>query len=102
MTSRAAPTNVISTVSAFGQRFSRKQDYQAFGILRHARRLPAPAAALIQKIGKSVFVFTCSSRQFDYYGLILFHWRGFVSLSLAAAADSDRPGKEFWLEETEE
>lgn len=42
-------------------------------VLRHERRLPSPSAALVQKVGQRVFVFTRMSRELDYYGLIFFH-----------------------------
>lgn len=87
MTSLAAPTNVISTGSAFGQRFSRKENDQSLRVLRHSRRFPSPSASFVQQIGEGVLVFARSAGQFDDNSLILFHCTGFVSLSFERVSD---------------
>ena len=73
MTSRAAPTNVISKPLAFSYRIALKEDRDSLLVLGHQRRLPTSSASLIQKIGKGVFVLSRMSGQLDHNSLVFFH-----------------------------
>lgn len=73
MTSRAAPTNVISKQLAFRYGITLEQEDEALLILRHQRRLPSASAPLIQKIGERIFVFARVPRQLDHNSLVFFH-----------------------------
>ena len=73
MTSRAAPTKVISNQLAFCYCITLKQDGQALFILRHECWLPSASAPLIEKIGERVFVLARVPRQFHYNSLVFFH-----------------------------
>ena len=73
VTSRAAPTKVISRSLTFCYGITLKQDYESLFILRHQRRLPSAPASLVQKISESVLVLTRVSRQLDHHSLVFFH-----------------------------
>lgn len=73
VTSRAAPTNVISNQLAFRYCIALKKDRDALLVLGHHRGLPASSAPLVQKIGKSVFVLSRMARELDYDSLVFFH-----------------------------
>ena len=73
MTSRAAPTNVISKQLAFCYRIALKEDRYALFILRHHRGLPSSSAPLVQEIGEGIFIFSRMSRQLDHHSLVFFH-----------------------------
>jgi hypothetical protein len=73
VTSRAAPTKVISKQLTFCYGITLKQDGQALFILRHQRWLPSSSAPLIQKIGERVLIFTRMPRQLDHNSLVFFH-----------------------------
>jgi hypothetical protein len=73
VTSRAAPTKVISNQLAFCYRITLEQDGQALFILRHERWLPSTSAPLVEKIGERVFVLARVPRQFHYNSLVFFH-----------------------------
>jgi hypothetical protein len=73
VTSRAAPTNVISNQLAFRYCIALKKDRDALLVLRHHRRLPTSSTPLVQEIGKSIFVLSCMARELDYDSLVFFH-----------------------------
>jgi hypothetical protein len=73
VTSRAAPTNVISKQLAFRYCIALKKNRDALLILGHHRRLPTPSTPLIQKIGEGVFILSCVARELDYHSLVFFH-----------------------------
>ena len=73
MTSRAAPTKVISRLLTFCYGITLKQDCDSLFILRHQRWFPSPSASLVQKISKSVLVFARVPRQLDHHSLVFFH-----------------------------
>ena len=73
MTSRAAPTKVISRSLTFCYGITLKEDREPLLILRHQRWLPASSAPLIQEIGESIFVFARVPRQLDHHSLVFFH-----------------------------
>ena len=73
MTSRAAPTKVISNQLAFCYCITLKQDRQALFILRHECWLPSASTPLVEKIGERVFVLACVPRQLHYNSLVFFH-----------------------------
>ena len=73
MTSRAAPTKVISRLLTFCYGITLKQDYESLFILRHQRRLPSSSASLVQEIGEGILVLARVSRQLDYHSLVFFH-----------------------------
>jgi hypothetical protein len=73
VTSRAAPTKVISRWLTFRYGITLKQDYEPLFILRHQRRLPSSSAPLIQQIRESVLVLARVPRQLDYHSLVFFH-----------------------------
>ena len=73
VTSRAAPTKVISNQLAFCYRITLEQDGQALFILRHERWLPSTSAPLVEKVGERVFVLARVPRQFHYNSLVFFH-----------------------------
>ncbi len=73
MTSRAAPTNVISKQLAFCYCIALKEDRDTFLVLRHQRWLPASSTPLVQEIGESIFIFSRMSRQLDHHSLVFFH-----------------------------
>ena len=73
MTSRAAPTNVISNQLAFGHCVALKENRHTLLILGHHRGLPAASAPLIQKVGERIFILSRVSRELDYYSLVFFH-----------------------------
>lgn len=73
VTSRAAPTNVISNQLAFRYCIALKKDRNALLVLGHHRRLPTSPTPLVQKVGKSIFVLSCMARELDYDSLVFFH-----------------------------
>lgn len=73
MTSRAAPTKVISKQLPFCYRITLEQNGQALLVLRHESGLPASSTSLIQKVGESVFVFARVTRELHHYSLVFFH-----------------------------
>jgi hypothetical protein len=73
VTSRAAPTKVISKRSAFCYRIALEEDSQAVLILGHESGFPASPASLIEKIGESIFIFAGMSRELHHYSLVFFH-----------------------------
>ena len=73
MTSRAAPTKVISKQLTFCYGITLKQDYESLFILRHQRRLPSSSAPLVQQIRESILVLARVPRQLDYHSLVFFH-----------------------------
>jgi hypothetical protein len=73
VTSRAAPTKVISKQLAFRYGITLKQDDEALFILRHQRRLPSTSAPLVEQIGERVFIFARVPRQLDHNSLVFFH-----------------------------
>jgi hypothetical protein len=73
VTSRAAPTKVISRSLTFRYGITLKEDREPLFILRHQRWLPASSAPLIQEIGESIFVFARVPRQLDHHSLVFFH-----------------------------
>jgi hypothetical protein len=73
VTSRAAPTKVISRWLTFRYGITLKQDYESLFILRHQRRLPSSSAPLIQQISESILVLARVPRQLDYHSLVFFH-----------------------------
>jgi hypothetical protein len=64
---------VISKQLAFRYCIALKKDCDALLVLGHHRRLPASAAPLIQKVGKSIFVLSRVTRELDYDSLVFFH-----------------------------
>ena len=73
VTSRAAPTKVISRSLTFRYGITLKEDREPLFILRHQRWLPASSTPLVQEIGESIFVFARVPRQLDHYSLVFFH-----------------------------
>jgi hypothetical protein len=73
VTSRAAPTNVISKQLAFRYCIALKKDRDALLVLGHHRRLPTSSTPLIQKIRKGIFILSCMPRELDYDSLVFFH-----------------------------
>jgi len=73
VTSRAAPTNVISKQLAFCYRIALKEDYDALFVLGHQRGLPASSAPLVQEVSEGVFIFSGVSRQLHHHSLVFFH-----------------------------
>lgn len=73
VTSRAAPTNVISNQLAFRYCIALKKDRDALLVLGHHRRLPTSAASLVQKVRKGIFVLSRMTRELDYDSLVFFH-----------------------------
>ena len=73
MTSRAAPTNVISKQLSFSYCIALKENRQALLILRHQRRLPPTSASLIEEIRQSVFILARVPSQLDHNSLVFFH-----------------------------
>jgi tRNA pseudouridine-54 N-methylase len=73
VTSRAAPTNVISNELAFGYGVALKENRDPLFVLRHHRRLPTASASLVQEIRERIFVLSCVSRQLDHHSLVFFH-----------------------------
>ena len=73
VTSRAAPTNVISKQLAFRYCIALKKNRDALLILGHHRRLPTSAASLVQKVSKGIFVLSRMTRELDYDSLVFFH-----------------------------
>ena len=73
VTSRAAPTKVISKPSAFCYCIALKQNRQSLLILGHEGRLPPSAAPLIEKIRESVFIFARVTRELHDHSLVFFH-----------------------------
>ena len=73
MTSRAAPTNVISKQLTFCYRIALKENREALLVLRHQGRLPSATTSLIQKIGEGILVLPRMSRELDHYSLVFFH-----------------------------
>jgi hypothetical protein len=94
VTSRAAPTNVISKQLSFCYRIALKQDRQPLLILRHQRRFPSSSAALVQKVGEGVFVFTRMTRQLDHDSLVFFHQGLDYEPVNVHSADAGIPGLE--------
>jgi hypothetical protein len=80
VTSRAAPTNVISNYLPFCYCIALKKDRNALLILRHHCRLPPSSASLIQEIGEGIFVVSSMPRQLDHHSLVFFH-RGLEIMS---------------------
>ena len=56
MTSRAAPTKVISKQLTFCYGIALEQNGETLLILGHKRRLPSSSAPLIEKIGERILV----------------------------------------------
>ena len=73
VTSRAAPTNVISKQLAFRYCIALKKDRDALLVLGHHRGLPTSSTPLIQKICKGIFILSCMTRELDYNSLVFFH-----------------------------
>ena len=73
MTSRAAPTNVISNQLSFSYCITLKENRQALFVLRHQRRLPSTSASLIKEIRQSVFVLARVPSELDHDSLVFFH-----------------------------
>jgi hypothetical protein len=73
VTSRAAPTNVISNQLAFGYGVALKENRDTLLVLRHHRGLPTTSASLVEKVGESIFVFSRVSCQLDHHSLVFFH-----------------------------
>ena len=73
VTSRAAPTKVISKQLTFCYGIALKQDGEALFILRHQRWLPSSSTPLVQKIGERVLIFTRMPGQLDHNSLVFFH-----------------------------
>jgi len=73
VTSRAAPTNVISNQLAFRYCITLKEDRNALLVLGHHRRFPTSSAPLVQKVGKSILVLSRVTRELDYDSLVFFH-----------------------------
>ena len=73
MTSRAAPTKVISKLLPFRYCIALKKDRDALLVLGHHRRLPASSAPFVQKVGKSIFILSRMARELDYDSLVFFH-----------------------------
>jgi tRNA pseudouridine-54 N-methylase len=73
VTSRAAPTNVISNQLAFGYSVALKENRDTLFVLRHHRGLPTTSASLVEQVGESIFVFSCVSRQLHHHSLVFFH-----------------------------
>ena len=73
VTSRAAPTKVISKRLAFCYGITLKQDGEALFILRHQCWLPSASAPLVQKISERVLVLARVPRQLDHNSLVFFH-----------------------------
>ena len=73
MTSRAAPTNVISKQLAFRYCIALKKDCKSLLVLGHHCRLPTSPASLVQEVGKGIFVLSRMTRELDYDSLVFFH-----------------------------
>ena len=73
VTSRAAPTKVISKRLTFCYGITLKQDSETLFVLRHQRWLPSTSASLVQKIGERVLVLARVPRQLDHNSLVFFH-----------------------------
>lgn len=73
MTSRAAPTKVISKQLTFCYGITLEQNGEALLILGHERRLPSSSAPLIEKIGERILVLARMPGQFDHHSLVFFH-----------------------------
>jgi hypothetical protein len=73
VTSRAAPTKVISKLLPFRYCIALEQDDESLLVLGHQRRLPAASASLVEKIGKGIFILACMSGQLDHHSLVFFH-----------------------------
>jgi hypothetical protein len=64
---------VISNQLAFRYRIALKKDRDALLVLGHHCRLPAYSTPLVQKVGKSIFILSCMTRELDYDSLVFFH-----------------------------
>jgi len=73
VTSRAAPTKVISNRSAFRYRITLKQNRKALLILRHEGRLPPSPAPLVEKVGECIFILARVTRELNHHSLVFFH-----------------------------
>jgi hypothetical protein len=92
VTSRAAPTNVISKQLSFCYGIALKENCQALLVLGHQRRLPSASASLVEEISQRVFVLTCVSSELDYHSLVFFHrWLEIMSRSTPTVSLPD-----FW------
>ena len=80
MTSRAAPTKVISNQLAFCYRVTLKENDQSLLLLGHQRWFPATSAPLIQQIRQRVFILTRVACQLHDNSLVFFH-RGLEIMS---------------------
>lgn len=76
MTSRAAPTNVISKPLTFSYCITLKEQRHTLFVLRHESRLPATSTPLIEEVGERVFVFTSMPSKLDDNSLVFFHRDG--------------------------
>ena len=84
VTSRAAPTKVISKQLTFCYGITLKQDGETLFILRHQRRLPSSSAPLVEKIGERILVLARMPRQLDHHSLVFFHRELEIMSSLAS------------------
>ena len=73
VTSRAAPTKVISKQLTFCYCITLEQDDESLFILRHQCWFPPSSAPLVQEVSERVFVFARMSRQLDHHSLVFFH-----------------------------
>src|SRR5438094_4398107 len=76
VTSCAAPKNSSSTVVLLlGATRSLKHDRETISVLRHERRFPAAATALVEQVGERVFVVARVAREPRDHCLVFFHSR---------------------------
>ena len=73
MTSRAAPTNVISNPLSFSYCIALKEQCHSLFVLRHECRLPSTSTPFIEQVGESILVFTCMASELDDHSLVFFH-----------------------------
>jgi hypothetical protein len=86
VTSRAAPTKVISKPLTFRYGITLKQDGKPLFILRHQGWLPPSSAPLVQKVRERIFVFMGVPRQLDHNSLVFFHQELEIMSRLAPVA----------------
>jgi len=70
---RSSHKRYLQPLLSLGHSAALEKNGQAMLILGHERGFPPSPAALIQKVGQRVFVFSRVSRELDYNGLVFFH-----------------------------
>jgi len=73
---RCAYKCYLQSYLSFGYSIALKKYDEPVLVLRHERWFPSPPAALVEKIGQCVFIFTRMPGELDYDGLVFFHAEG--------------------------